>query len=215
VKNGICWLINATESVSKLSEIINTVALTLFLDLPMTTSTNQGENSSNTTPKESETFVKETDWIISNQKRTRELFKDNVGPIYQFDNKFKIQDEYKDVLVLPKELQDIQKKPRLLDTSSAALVLHREEKKNETGLIQIKEQRKQVKPLWHPPWKLKTVISGHVGWVRSVAVDPSNEWFASGAGDRIIKIWDLASGSLKLSHIFFHVVTINKSNAGI
>jgi len=30
-------------------------------------------------------------------------------------------------------------------------------------------------------------------------VDPSNEWFATGAGDRTIKIWDLASGTLKLT----------------
>jgi hypothetical protein len=32
------------------------------------------------------------------------------------------------------------------------------------------------------------VISGHLGWVRALAVDPSNEWFASGAGDRLIKV---------------------------
>ena len=55
------------------------------------------------------------------------------------------------------------------------------------------------KPQWHPPWKLKTVISGHTGWVRSLAVEPGNEWFASGSNDRIIKIWDLATGRLKLS----------------
>lgn len=55
------------------------------------------------------------------------------------------------------------------------------------------------KPQWHAPWKLYRVISGHLGWVRCIDVDPSNEWFATGAGDRIIKIWDLASGNLKLS----------------
>lgn len=43
------------------------------------------------------------------------------------------------------------------------------------------------------------VISGHLGWVRCVAVEPGNEWFATGAADRVIKIWDLASGRLKLS----------------
>lgn len=32
------------------------------------------------------------------------------------------------------------------------------------------------------------VISGHLGWVRSIAVDPSNEWFATGSGDRTIKV---------------------------
>lgn len=57
----------------------------------------------------------------------------------------------------------------------------------------------QIKPEWHAPWKLMRVISGHLGWVRSLAVEPGNEWFASGAGDRTIKIWDLASGSLRLT----------------
>ncbi|RWS29988.1 pleiotropic regulator 1-like protein [Leptotrombidium deliense] len=63
-------------------------------------------------------------------------------------------------------------------------------------------QRKQSmmpKPEWHPPWKLMRVVSGHNGWVRCLAVEPGNEWFASGSNDRIIKIWDLASGKLKLS----------------
>ncbi|XP_005103978.1 pleiotropic regulator 1 [Aplysia californica] len=55
------------------------------------------------------------------------------------------------------------------------------------------------KPNWHPPWKLYRVISGHIGWVRCLAVEPGNEWFVSGAGDRVIKIWDLASGTLKLT----------------
>lgn len=32
------------------------------------------------------------------------------------------------------------------------------------------------------------VISGHLGWVRSIGVDPSNEWFATGSGDRTIKV---------------------------
>eukprot|EP00158_Paraphelidium_tribonemae_P008878 Partr_v1_DN28714_c0_g1_i2_m63106 putative Pleiotropic regulator 1 len=54
-------------------------------------------------------------------------------------------------------------------------------------------------PEWHAPWKLMRVISGHQGWVRAVAVDVGNEWFATGGADRLIKIWDLASGTLKLS----------------
>lgn len=41
----------------------------------------------------------------------------------------------------------------------------------------------------HAPWKLMRVISGHLGWVRCVSVEPGNEWFATGAGDRIIKVW--------------------------
>lgn len=58
---------------------------------------------------------------------------------------------------------------------------------------------RQERPEWHPPWTLMRVISGHLGWVRSLAVEPDNMWFASGAGDRTIKIWDLASGNLKLT----------------
>lgn len=63
------------------------------------------------------------------------------------------------------------------------------------------------KPVWHPPWKLFRVISGHQGWVRSVDVEPGNEWFVTGAADRMIKIWDLASGTLKLS-LTGHVSTV-------
>ena len=43
------------------------------------------------------------------------------------------------------------------------------------------------------------VVSGHLGFVRCIAVDPTNEWFATGAADRTIKIWDLASGELRLT----------------
>lgn len=63
------------------------------------------------------------------------------------------------------------------------------------------------KPSWHPPWKLYRVISGHLGWVRCVAVEPGNEWFCTGAADRVIKVWDLASGKLKLS-LTGHVSTV-------
>lgn len=65
----------------------------------------------------------------------------------------------------------------------------------------------QAKPEWHPPWKLMRVISGHLGWVRSLAVEPGNTWFASGAGDRTIKIWDLATGSLRLT-LTGHISTV-------
>ena len=45
-----------------------------------------------------------------------------------------------------------------------------------------------VRPSWHSPWKLMRVISGHLGWVRCIAVDPSNDWFATGSNDRTIKV---------------------------
>ena len=51
------------------------------------------------------------------------------------------------------------------------------------------------------------MISGHLGWVRCIAVEPGNEWFVTGAADRVIKIWDLASGTLKLS-LTGHISTV-------
>ncbi|DAZ98651.1 TPA: hypothetical protein N0F65_000846 [Lagenidium giganteum] len=68
------------------------------------------------------------------------------------------------------------------------------------GSALVRRRPTQVpKPTWHAPWKLKRVISGHLGWVRAIAVDPTNDWFVTGAADRTIKIWDLASGQLKLT----------------
>lgn len=64
---------------------------------------------------------------------------------------------------------------------------------------QQKKAPSMAKPKWHAPWKLYRVISGHLGWVRCCAVEPGNEWFATGSADRVIKIWDLASGKLKVS----------------
>lgn len=65
----------------------------------------------------------------------------------------------------------------------------------------------QVRPEWHAPWKLMRVISGHLGWVRAMAIEPNNKWFCTGSGDRTIKIWDLASGTLKLS-LTGHISTV-------
>ncbi|KAF2869723.1 pre-mRNA-splicing factor prp46 [Massariosphaeria phaeospora] len=62
-----------------------------------------------------------------------------------------------------------------------------------------KDTVRQVRPDWKAPWKVSRVIAAHMGWVRSLAVEPDNQWFASGSADRTIKIFDLASGSLKLT----------------
>jgi pleiotropic regulator 1 len=73
--------------------------------------------------------------------------------------------------------------------------------------LALHKTTRTIKPTYHPQWKLVRVISGHLGWVRSVAVEPGNKWFATGAGDRVIKIWDLASGELKLS-LTGHISTV-------
>jgi WD40 repeat protein len=77
-----------------------------------------------------------------------------------------------------------------------------------TSLIPIQQASKDSQalrlneihlPRWHSPWELYRVVSGHLGWVRCVALDPTNQWFSTGSTDRTIKIWDLASGQLKLT----------------
>jgi len=76
-----------------------------------------------------------------------------------------------------------------------------------SNALALHKTTRTIKPTYHPQWKLVRVISGHLGWVRSVAVEPGNKWFATGAGDRVIKIWDLASGELRLS-LTGHISTV-------
>jgi pleiotropic regulator 1 len=47
----------------------------------------------------------------------------------------------------------------------------------------------------------------YLGWVHSVAVEQGNKWFATGAGGRVIKIWNLVSGELRLS-LTGHISTV-------
>ena len=75
-----------------------------------------------------------------------------------------------------------------------------------TSLIR-RDAMREEKPEWAPPWRLYRVLSGHLGWVRALAVEPDNQWFATGAGDRTIKIWDLASGTLRLT-LTGHISTV-------
>lgn len=79
---------------------------------------------------------------------------------------------------------------------------------DEHSVMARQEQLISQRPGWHAPWRLMRVINGHVGWVRCVAVDPvDNSWFATGSNDTSIKIWDLASGKLKLT-LSGHVMTV-------
>lgn len=56
------------------------------------------------------------------------------------------------------------------------------------GAIIARKNKHIPKVSWHPPWKLQSVVSGHLGWVRCVSFDPSNEWFVTGSADRTIKV---------------------------
>ncbi len=92
------------------------------------------------------------------------------------------------------------------ESNSSSLLVYKEESPRIHGILSI-ANKKVIKPDWHAPWKLMRVISGHQGWVRAVAVDPSNTWFATGSTDRTIKIWDLVSGQLKLT-LTGHINTV-------
>jgi pleiotropic regulator 1 len=91
------------------------------------------------------------------------------------------------------------------------------------------------RPVWHAPWKnyrvtfsslvldflvlpmictngfskCVQVISGHLGWVRSIAFDPSNEWFCTGSADRTIKVSLLSSSAVVFQYAlgFLHVTS--------
>uniref|UniRef100_A0A8C2QNB2 Pleiotropic regulator 1 n=1 Tax=Cricetulus griseus TaxID=10029 RepID=A0A8C2QNB2_CRIGR len=61
------------------------------------------------------------------------------------------------------------------------------------SVLMAKKAPTMPKPQWHP------TISGHLGWVRCIAVEPGNQWFVTGSADRTVNIWNLASGKLNLS----------------
>ena len=91
------------------------------------------------------------------------------------------------------------------DLNKGTLSSSGESKSSASGALVNRKQEKVPVPTWHAPWELSAVISGHLGWVRSICMDASNEWFATGSADRTIKIWDLAKccagvdGGLKLT----------------
>ncbi|KAG0150022.1 hypothetical protein CROQUDRAFT_39029 [Cronartium quercuum f. sp. fusiforme G11] len=148
----------------------------------------------------------------------------------------KIRDEYRDCQTLPSAVLDQQGGPSgpsrpahmpmitagkvplqieanghtpstsLVNAPSATHAAHKQSTLLSKSLI-VRREARSVKPDFHPQWKLHRVISGHLGWVRSAACEPGNQWFATGAGDRIIKIWDTASCTLKLS-LTGHISTV-------
>ena len=155
----------------------------------------------------------------ANSAAARSLFGDDYGlaasdaALSQLITSYKRKAEYSSVQTLPKSLEaqaagrpTKKPKPGQSSSNASALVLSQRQKNGSpappastsTSLIRRPELVQQ-RPEWHAPWKLMRVISGHIGWVRALAVEPNNQWFASGAGDRTIKIWDMASGNLRLT----------------
>lgn len=173
--------------------------------------------------------------VRTSTKRTLDLFgSDYLLPTPSTSTKgetigvsYRRKAEYNEVQKLPSSLAEKQakaeaagrgKRPKArsekgaatstaLVRSSAAAGAQNNGDKAPTSLVRRPAVSQQPKPEWHAPWKLMRVISGHLGWVRSLAVEPNNEWFASGAGDRTIKIWDLATGALRLT-LTGHISTV-------
>lgn len=159
--------------------------------------------------------------ILENAKRTRELFGDSYGvPDMNFSKiaqSYRERSEYGDIAELEARAVKISSGQKILlkgekkEGRSTALSIRSNSSQkpplSSSSSLARRENFRTPKPQWHAPWKLFRVISGHLGWVRSLAIEPGNQWFASGAGDRTIKIWDLASGSLKLT-LTGHISTV-------
>jgi hypothetical protein len=60
---------------------------------------------------------------------------------------------------------------------------------------------KSAKPaeLAEPLAVLERKLTGHEGWVQSVAVSPDGKWAASGSNDQTVKIWDLDTGQCRVT----------------
>jgi len=54
------------------------------------------------------------------------------------------------------------------------------------------------------------VISGHLGWVRCIAVEPGNQWFVTGSADRTIKVRGWKKSLIKFAGGVFFVLLFKK-----
>ena len=149
-------------------------------------------------------------------QRTRDLFGADYSSLTapgldftsDISTSYKRRLEYSDVLQLPPKLAEAQakaaargpKRPKFQNAGNQmALVKASGESSSSqakgkgagstpTSLVR-RPNMQQQRPEWHAPWKLMRVVSGHLGWIRALSVEPNNQYFASGAGDRTIKIW--------------------------
>lgn len=162
--------------------------------------------------------------VFRSLKRTHDTFLMNHGILPEVDLELeklkmniKAKDLYGPVLDAVKKTDGVKKKKIVLESpsqqltttenpSTAVAVVNNFNQlqttdSNTSNILAslVKRSLPIAKPKWHAPWKLYRVISGHLGWVRCCAVEPGNEWFATGSADRVIKVWDLATGKLKIS----------------
>ena len=98
------------------------------------------------------------------------------------------------------------------DNQIAVLKSHEHNRQKRIGLTLMRlSDHNRPKMKYHSPWKLKTVIAGHHGWVRCIDIDRSNEFFVTGSTDRTIKFWDLATGNFNFQ-IDIHFLPLLKNN---
>lgn len=171
-----------------------------------------------------------------NKKFVQSFFNIKTNLSYQtatsnsfFSNLIDPQSESKDINLLnKKKLAPIEENFEKKGEDDKKVKAKEEEKKKKNSLILkleenkklIQLQKEQLKnydedsdsnnnKLNHSKWKLYKIITGHNGWVRTIDVDPSNKFFVTASNDRVIKFWDLATGTLKVSYTG-HVNTIRK-----
>ncbi|KAG8034680.1 hypothetical protein G9C98_007756 [Cotesia typhae] len=174
--------------------------------------------------------------VFRSLKRTHDAFLKNKGllppvdpKLYESIKRIKAKSQYGDIVSKVKSQPTVPQKPAnnngeplppgddsyvdpqntsaLVPANSSGPLVVSATKSSNTVAIARRQASVSLKPKWHAPWKLYRVISGHLGWVRCCVVEPENRWFATGAGDRIIKIWDLAKGSLTIS-LTGHISTV-------
>ena len=95
-------------------------------------------------------------------------------------------------------------RPSTEEERSLIPVLNKQSQNSQSNLglaLFDRSEHSRPKMKYHSPWKLKTVIAGHHGWVRCIDFDVSNEFFVTGSTDRTIKFWELATGNLFLLFI--------------
>jgi pleiotropic regulator 1 len=113
-----------------------------------------------------------------------------------------IRNEYSRALVASNATQESSSRLKQSVTSDLARFSdshnHNETYADESRIL-VRSNNKETNipnPQWHAPWKLSTVLSSHLGWVRSIAMDPFNNLFATGSADRTIKIWNFPKASV-------------------